>query len=345
MPPAKLCSRRARPRSTLRSEAGRSASRSTPSSRETATSSGALYAAVAAEAARAPEGPALDAFGGVGLFAGALLDAGHRVVSVEADAGRGIGRRRHRRTLGGRPPLREPRRSPSRSFSRRDERRFTCVVADPPRAGLGTELARELAERTEEVFVYVSCDPATLARDLPAILAEGFAIRTRSALRSLRVHAPRGGAGLARARRVIRPVLAGGRAPAATAAILLVGGTLAGRLLDERRGRVRRARGRVSGVAMAMAMRRRASGARRSGSRSAAFWAGAGFLSGAVRIARPAAVAARTHSELPSSVTSAAVARRHARRFLERAASVGRAPRSRPSAFGTARRGGRFRPK
>jgi len=138
---------------------------------------GALYAAVAAEAAQAPEGPALDAFGGVGLFAGALLDAGHRVVSVEADAGAASdaaatvarwedGRRCESHKVAVAP------------FLRQDERRFTCVVADPPRAGLGTELARELAERTEEVFVYVSCDPATLARDLPAILAEGFAIRT-----------------------------------------------------------------------------------------------------------------------------------------------------------------------
>ncbi len=74
--------------------------------------------------------------------------------------------------------MRKPSRSASRSSSGRTTRRFTCVVADPPRAGLGKELARELAERTEEVFVYVSCDPATLARDLPAILAEGFAIRT-----------------------------------------------------------------------------------------------------------------------------------------------------------------------
>jgi len=138
---------------------------------------GALYAAVAAESSRAPEGLALDAFGGVGLFAGALLDAGHRVVSVEADGGAATdasatlarwedGRRCESHEVG------------VAHFLRQDERRYTCVVADPPRAGLGKELARELAERTEEVFVYVSCDPATLARDLPAILAEGFAIRT-----------------------------------------------------------------------------------------------------------------------------------------------------------------------
>jgi tRNA/tmRNA/rRNA uracil-C5-methylase (TrmA/RlmC/RlmD family) len=63
-------------------------------------------------------------------------------------------------------------------FLSRDGRRFACVVADPPRAGLGRDLARELARRTDRTFVYVSCDPATLARDLPAILEVGFAIRT-----------------------------------------------------------------------------------------------------------------------------------------------------------------------
>ena len=50
-------------------------------------------------------------------------------------------------------------------------------MADPPRAGLGADLSRELARRAEHVFVYVSCDPATLARDLAVLLAEGFDIR------------------------------------------------------------------------------------------------------------------------------------------------------------------------
>ncbi len=63
------------------------------------------------------------------------------------------------------------------AFLERDDRRFSCVVADPPRAGLGVELSRELARRAERGFVYVSCDPATLGRDLATLLAEGFAIR------------------------------------------------------------------------------------------------------------------------------------------------------------------------
>jgi tRNA/tmRNA/rRNA uracil-C5-methylase (TrmA/RlmC/RlmD family) len=63
-------------------------------------------------------------------------------------------------------------------FLRQDNRRYSCVVADPPRSGLGRELAGALAARAEEAFVYVSCDPATLARDLPAILEQGFAIRS-----------------------------------------------------------------------------------------------------------------------------------------------------------------------
>ena len=49
-------------------------------------------------------------------------------------------------------------------------------MADPPRAGLGLKLAAELAARAGRRFIYVSCDPATLARDLPAILREGFSV-------------------------------------------------------------------------------------------------------------------------------------------------------------------------
>ena len=49
-------------------------------------------------------------------------------------------------------------------------------MADPPRSGLGLKLSAELAARAGRRLIYVSCDPATLARDLPAILQQGFSV-------------------------------------------------------------------------------------------------------------------------------------------------------------------------
>jgi 23S rRNA (uracil1939-C5)-methyltransferase len=46
------------------------------------------------------------------------------------------------------------------------------VIVDPPRSGLDEKLLRALIERGPRGFVYVSCEPTTLARDL-AILTEG----------------------------------------------------------------------------------------------------------------------------------------------------------------------------
>ncbi len=48
------------------------------------------------------------------------------------------------------------------------------VVADPPRAGLAREVITYLdgAER----FAYVSCDPATMARDIARLAARGWTL-------------------------------------------------------------------------------------------------------------------------------------------------------------------------
>ena len=50
------------------------------------------------------------------------------------------------------------------------------VLADPPRAGLGKEICAHLAGVAAPELVYVSCDPATLARDLQLLLQSGYAV-------------------------------------------------------------------------------------------------------------------------------------------------------------------------
>lgn len=53
---------------------------------------------------------------------------------------------------------------------------YDVVVVDPPRAGLGQAAAAHLAAVASERVVYVSCDPATLARDLQVLVAGGLRI-------------------------------------------------------------------------------------------------------------------------------------------------------------------------
>jgi 23S rRNA (uracil1939-C5)-methyltransferase len=47
------------------------------------------------------------------------------------------------------------------------------MVADPPRAGLGKEATAELLRLKPQRLTIVSCDPATLARDLKILLGGG----------------------------------------------------------------------------------------------------------------------------------------------------------------------------
>ncbi len=50
------------------------------------------------------------------------------------------------------------------------------VFVDPPRKGLTNELISAVSAMQPKTFVYISCNPATLARDTVQILAEGFHI-------------------------------------------------------------------------------------------------------------------------------------------------------------------------
>jgi len=129
-----------------------------------------------AEQALAPPGRALDAFGGVGLLAGALLERGHRVISVEAHGPAAELAGQTRQRWGLRDDSWTIVGSPILAWIRKERDPLDLAVVDPPRTGLGKELAAAVADRVRDRIIYVSCEPATLARDLAALEARGFRI-------------------------------------------------------------------------------------------------------------------------------------------------------------------------
>jgi 23S rRNA (uracil1939-C5)-methyltransferase len=58
----------------------------------------------------------------------------------------------------------------------RNGRTFDAVVIDPPRQG-APGMARQLAALTGKRLIYISCDPATLCRDLADLIKEGFGLK------------------------------------------------------------------------------------------------------------------------------------------------------------------------
>jgi 23S rRNA (uracil1939-C5)-methyltransferase len=99
-----------------------------------------------------------DLYAGIGETTRALAAAGGRVESVEAD----------RRAVA----EAERRGPPARRHAARVEavlaelRRPDLVVTNPPRTGMGAEVTAALQRLRPMRVVYISCDPATLARDL-----------------------------------------------------------------------------------------------------------------------------------------------------------------------------------
>ncbi len=56
------------------------------------------------------------------------------------------------------------------------------VIVDPPRKGLRPEAIELLAGLAAPRIVYVSCDPATLARDLKLLVQDGYAVKEARAV-------------------------------------------------------------------------------------------------------------------------------------------------------------------
>jgi 23S rRNA (uracil1939-C5)-methyltransferase len=116
---------------------------------------------------------AWDLYAGVGLFAVKLAETFERVVAVESAPSSIAALRENLQNTAA-----EAIQADTLSFLRRQRaERPDLIVLDPPRTGLGAETTAQLAGIGAPAMVYVSCDPATLARDLRALTASTYVIQ------------------------------------------------------------------------------------------------------------------------------------------------------------------------
>jgi 23S rRNA (uracil1939-C5)-methyltransferase len=132
-------------------------------------------AVVARGASGSSDKLAWDLFAGVGLFARRLAGGFDRVIAVEASAT--AAKALAQNLAGARASAVK---AATLDFLRRaaSAERPDLIVVDPPRTGLGAETTAMLAQIGAPTLVYVSCDPATLARDVRALVGAGYALES-----------------------------------------------------------------------------------------------------------------------------------------------------------------------
>jgi 23S rRNA (uracil1939-C5)-methyltransferase len=115
----------------------------------------------------------VDLYCGVGLFGLALADRVERVIGIESDPSSAADFRHNARGLD-HVRLIE---SKAQGVLPRLQERVDLVVLDPPRTGAGERVIGEISQLGPQRVAYVSCDPATLARDARHLTATGYRLK------------------------------------------------------------------------------------------------------------------------------------------------------------------------
>jgi 23S rRNA (uracil1939-C5)-methyltransferase len=111
---------------------------------------------------------AVDLYAGVGLFAVKLAERFAKVTAVESGSSsfRDLGHNFAQPAVN----------ANAEDYLASLDEKPDFIVADPPRAGLGKMVVKHLARIGAPRLTIVSCDPATLARDLQGLIAENYRI-------------------------------------------------------------------------------------------------------------------------------------------------------------------------
>ena len=121
-----------------------------------------------------PDERVLELFSGCGNFTIPIARRTAAVVAVEADA-QAVADGKRNAQRNGIANVRWIRASAPKALAdlKRRSAQFTKVVLDPPRAG-AKKITADIARMDPTKIVYISCNPATLARDLAALVKFGY---------------------------------------------------------------------------------------------------------------------------------------------------------------------------
>jgi 23S rRNA (uracil1939-C5)-methyltransferase len=120
---------------------------------------------------RVAAGPLVDLYAGVGLFSMAAITVGAApITAVEGDK---FAARDLKRNSRGEITVLE---LPVEKYRPRAAERIQTVIVDPPRTGMSKDALGRAIDVKAPVFVYVSCDIATLARDARQLIEAGYRI-------------------------------------------------------------------------------------------------------------------------------------------------------------------------
>lgn len=118
-----------------------------------------------------------DLYAGAGLFTAALAERVGEAGSVLSVEGSSAASRDARRNLHGRAHV-DIVQGKVEKVLRERRPHLDAVVLDPPRAGAGREVVRAMTGTGAKSVVYVSCDPASFARDAAYFTAAGWSLES-----------------------------------------------------------------------------------------------------------------------------------------------------------------------
>lgn len=114
----------------------------------------------------------LDLYSGVGIFGRLLLEnqKTQKLVSVELDAAASKCAKENLKEF----PKASVIAQRAEVYLKETHEEFDLVILDPPRKGLGIVATGHLAKTAREQIIYLSCDPASLARDTKELTKAGW---------------------------------------------------------------------------------------------------------------------------------------------------------------------------